>query len=118
MKKNIIAIVLALSCLNGYSQDIKGDKIRFPHITFANGTSVSPSYNHDNKTLTVQVSENTDELEVIVSNNVTVIEEEYTTSQEDQLDINLSGCTHHQLDIYVRTREEIHFVGSIEKEEE
>ena len=118
MKKILIAITIALCCLDGYSQSTNKPGVKYPHITFANGTSVSPSYNHDNKTLTVQVSENTDELEVIVSNNVTVIEEEYTTSQEDQLDINLSGCTHHQLDIYIRTREEIHFVGSIEKEEE
>lgn len=113
MKQTIITIAMALYCLVGYSQK-KGDDIQFPHITLENGTNVSSSYNNENKTLTILVSENNDELEVIVTDNTAVVEEEYTTSQQEQLDIDLSGCNHRQLDVFVRSRNELQYVGCLE----
>ncbi len=111
MRKASIAISLlcSLSCM-AQGNDTS---IHFPHIMMSNGAVVSPRYNSSTKTLKVEVQDNNDEVEIIAVSNGHVVDSETSIFDNEDIKLDLSNRCNQQLDIYVRTRKEIQYMGRI-----
>lgn len=114
MKKLIVLLFLsAIFCTRAHAQ-LKGETVPFSQITLSNGATVSSSFNQQTGILSVEVENNDDAVEVIVVENDTVIDSESTIFEEDELQVELPMSSQ-PLDIYVRTKEETLYVGSVNK---
>lgn len=86
------------------------------HIILTNGATISSSFNQQTGILSVEVNNNDDEVEVIVVEDDTIIDSESTVFEEDELQVEVPENVH-SIDVYVRTKEETRYVGSVSKRE-
>lgn len=114
MKKLIVLLFLsAIFCTRAHAQ-LKGETVPFSQITLSNGATVSSSFNQQTGILSVEVNNNDDEVEVIVVEDDTIIDSESTVFEEDELQVELPENAH-SIDVYVRTKEDTWYVGSVKK---
>lgn len=113
MKKLIVLLFLsAIFCTSIHAQSKDEEFGTIGHVTLSNGTTISSSFNQQTNILSVEVENNDDEVEVIVVDDGTVISSESTVFEEDELQVAIPMSSQ-PLDIYVRTKEDTQYVGSI-----
>ncbi len=111
-------ITIMLFSMNCFAQSTRDTAIPLQsNITMSNGATVSATFNSTTNVLSVDVKENEDEIEVIVTDNETIIETESTIFSEDNMEIPLSTSTNKDVDIYVRSNEETMYIGTVEVKE-
>lgn len=106
--------MVATFCTSVKAQNQDEENGMIGHVTLANGTKILSSYNQLTGILSVEVENNDDEVEVIVVEDDTIINSESTISEEDKLQVALPENAH-SIDVYVRTKEETRYVGSVKK---
>lgn len=115
MKKLIVLLFLsAIFCTSIHAQSKDEEFGTIGHVTLSNGTTISSSFNQQTGILSVEVNNNDDEVEVIVVEDDTIIDSESTVFEEDELQVELPENAH-SIDVYVRTKEETRYVGSVKK---
>lgn len=114
--KQIATFMFMCMSLYAGAQTHKGDN-DFPRIIMSNGTVVSPKYCKATKALKVEVQENNDEVEILAVSNGHVVDSETSIFDDDNIQLDLSSKSNQPLDIYVRTRKEVQYMGTVETKE-
>lgn len=117
MMKNVLFFIASVICsLNCMAQSTDGGIIR-PKVFMTDGTMIETSYDSSTQTLNVEVQQNNSEVEVIAVKKGQVVDSNSTLFSDDHLDLDLSTQGTDEIDIFVRNREEIEYVGSVETSE-
>lgn len=112
-----ISIAISLLCSLTCMAQGNNTSIHFPRIIMSNGTVVSPKYCKATKALKVEVQENNDEVEILAVSNGHVVDSETSIFDDDNIQLDLSSKSNQPLDIYVRTRKEVQYMGTVETKE-
>ena len=83
----------------------------------SDGTIIETSFDNSTQILNVEVQQNNSEVEVIAVKKGQVVDSNSTLFSDDHLDLDLSTQGTDEIDIFVRNREEIEYVGSVETSE-
>lgn len=112
--KHLILICLTFVCVICNAQE---GEINFPieHIITQNGAIISSSFNKSRKMLNIDIRNNTEELEILVVANGSVVESQISDFEHDAIDVDLSTHKNAQIDVYVRNREEEYYIGNMNK---
>lgn len=112
--RKLLLLFLAFLCLMCRAQE---GSFAGPvkHIMTQNGAIVTASYNKNSKILNVDIRNNTEELEIVVVANGSVVESQISDFEHDAIDVDLSTHKNAQIDVYVRNREEEYYVGNMNK---
>lgn len=116
MKKLVIFLLMCTTICTSVKAQLKDEAVPFSQVTLSNGATISSSFNQQTGILSVEVNNNDDEVEVIVVEDDTIIDSESTVFEEDELQVELPENVH-SIDVYVRTKEETRYVGSVSKRE-
>lgn len=110
--KKLVGLVLLLCSITTYAQspDYNGTS----HVTLRNGARVCAKYNAKTEILNVEIQDNEDEVEVLAVENGKVVDFEMTIFDDDNIKLDFSNKGNQQLDIYVRTRKELQYMGTVE----
>lgn len=80
----------------------------------SNGAVVNTLYDKDNKTLTFDIHNNPEEVEIVVVKNGVTIESESSNTEDDNINLDLSKYKDCTVEIYVRNRRESQYVGNVD----
>lgn len=115
MKKLIVFLLICIAFCTNVNAQYQGEESGpIGHIILSNGTSVSSSYIQETNVLSIEVANNNDEVEIIIVEDDTIINSESTILEEDELQVELPMSSQ-PIYIYVRTKEETQYVGSVSK---
>lgn len=114
MKRILVTCFLTYCGVNVFAQEI-GNECPYS-ATFVNGASACVSYNKKENMLNVSIRNNDDEVEIIAVKRGMVVESESTFFMNDEMQLDLSNNVTGKYDIYVKARNEIQHIGSIETE--
>ena len=112
MKHLLLSVLSAFVCISSMAQLNTGQTL--PHVTMSNGTTVISTLKQEDNVLNVEVRNNDDEIEILIVEDGTVVNSESTIFEDDELQVELPMSTQ-PLDIFVRTKEEIQYLGSVNK---
>ncbi|MGM9724106.1 MAG: hypothetical protein ACI3YG_08450 [Prevotella sp.] len=94
-------------------KDKDGTEVNFPYVVLQNGTTVYTRYSVERNVLNVDIRNNPEEVEIVVVKNGIMIDNEVSDFEDDGISVDLSGHNNGAVDIYVRSRRENQYVGSV-----
>ena len=109
----IIAFMFVLCTRVIAQKDIDGTEVNFPYVVLQNGTAVYARYSVERNVLNVDIRNNPEEVEIVVVKNGVMIDNEVSGFEDDGVSVDLSGHNNGAVDIYVRSRRENQYVGSV-----
>ena len=115
--KIFMTLIISLCSLTCVAQRTDKGKILHPRIYMSDGTIIETSFDNSTQILNVEVQQNNSEVEVIAVKKGQVVDSNSTLFSDDHLDLDLSTQGTDEIDIFVRNREEIEYVGSVETSE-
>lgn len=109
--RKLLLLFLAFLCLMCRAQE---GSFAGPvkHIMTQNGAIVTASYNKNSKILNVDIRNNTEELEIVVVANGSVVESQISDFEDDSVDVDLSKYKNTNVDVYVRNKEEDYHISN------
>lgn len=112
MRKVILLWLIAFIVGPCYSQEhsLNGHDM---HITMSNGANVDVLYNRTDNVLNVDIRNNPDEVEIIVTKNGAAISYDVSELEDDNINIDLSNNKNETVDIYIRNRKESQYIGKV-----
>lgn len=114
MKKSFLVL---LAVFYSVSSNAQTDNIEIKHpVTSIGGTVVETSFNSRKNMLNVSIRNNDDEVEILAVRRGMVVDRESTFFMNDEMQLDLSNNVTGKYDIYVKARNEIQHIGSIETE--
>ena len=115
--KLFMTLIISLCSLTCVAQETSNGSVLHPRIYMSDGTIIETSFDSSTQTLNVEVQQNNSEVEVIAVKKGQVVDSNSTFFSDDHIDLDLSTQGTDEIDIFVRNREEIEYVGSIETSE-
>lgn len=113
-KKILIIALMFILCTRVIAQkDKDGTEVNFPYVVLQNGTAVYARYSVERNVLNVDIRNNPEEVEIVVVKNGVMIDNEVSDFEDDGVSVDLSGHNNGAVDIYVRSRRENQYVGSV-----
>ena len=113
-KKILIIALMFVFCVRVMAQNGgNGGEVNLPHIVLQNGTAVYTRYCVERNVLNVDIRNNPEEVEIVVVKNGIMIDNEVSDFEDDGISVDLSGHNNGAVDIYVRSRREDQYVGSV-----
>lgn len=109
----IIAFMFVLCTRVIAQKDKDGTEVNFPYVVLQNGTAVYARYSVERNVLNVDIRNNPEEVEIVVVKNGVMIDNEVSDFEDDGVSVDLSGHNNGAVDIYVRSRREDQYVGSL-----
>ena len=109
----IIAFMFVLCTRVIAQKDKDGTEVNFPYVVLQNGTAVYARYSVERNVLNVDIRNNPEEVEIVVVKNGIMIDNEVSDFEDDGISVDLSGHNNGAVDIYVRSRRENQYVGSV-----
>ena len=109
----IIAFMFVLCTRVIAQKDKDGTEVNFPYVVLQNGTTVYTRYSVERNVLNVDIRNNPEEVEIVVVKNGVMIDNEVSGFEDDGVSVDLSGHNNGAVDIYVRSRREDQYVGSV-----
>ncbi len=109
----IIAFMFVLCTRVIAQKDKDGTEVNFPYVVLQNGTAVYARYSVERNVLNVDIRNNPEEVEIVVVKNGVMIDNEVSGFEDDGVSVDLSGHNNGAVDIYVRSRRENQYVGSV-----
>lgn len=109
----IIAFMFVLCTRVIAQKDKDGTEVNFPYVVLQNGTAVYARYSVERNVLNIDIRNNPEEVEIVVVKNGVMIDNEVSDFEDDGVSVDLSGHNNGAVDIYVRSRRENQYVGSV-----
>lgn len=94
-------------------KDKDGTEVNFPYVVLQNGTAVYARYSVERNVLNIDIRNNPEEVEIVVVKNGVMIDNEVSDFEDDGVSVDLSGHNNGAVDIYVHSRRENQYVGSV-----
>ncbi|MBO5583001.1 MAG: hypothetical protein J5942_00735 [Prevotella sp.] len=117
MKKYLLLALITLMPLISMAQNTS--KKDLPHIVTSKGTVVAPVYKVESNSLELNISNNTDEtVEIIVTHRGMPIYYDTSIFEEDKVEVDIPKQLVDETAVFVRSGNETHYVGNINKKEE